>query len=119
MAMANGLLLAEGGVETRPRRYSPDLVRVERRGPVLRPSPRSEGTFGIDLTAGCPHGCRFCYIRGLSRYPGEGRVLFDPHVARRLVPELNALAEPPRQVVLSPASDPLPPVRAVVRATLA
>jgi DNA repair photolyase len=104
--MAEGISLAEPSAPTRAR---PELVAVERRGPILRRSPTGEGVFGIDLTAGCALGCPYCHIRGSSRYPGEGRVLFDPRVAVRLGSALDALADPPRLVVLSPSSDPLPP----------
>src|SRR3712207_3181478 len=100
-------------VESAPGRPQPALVRVARRGPILRPSPRSAGVYGLDLTAGCPHGCPFCHIRGSPRFPGESRVLFDPRVADRLAEELDGLADPPRLVALSPSSDPLPPVREV------
>src|SRR5437588_771995 len=115
--MSQGVMLAEpgAGARTRTRR---EWVIVERRGPILRPSPQGGGVFGLDLTAGCVHGCAFCHIRGASRFPGEGRILFDPRVPARLPAALDSLAEPPRLVVLSPASDPLPPVRAVREATL-
>src|SRR5262249_25718454 len=66
-----------------------------------------------DLTAGCLHGCPYCHIRGSARYPGPGRVLFDPRVVARLGPALDGLPEPPKLVVLSPESDPLPPIRDV------
>jgi DNA repair photolyase len=98
-------------------RSRPDFTLVDRRGPILRPSPTMEGVYGLDLTAGCAHGCPFCYIRGSRRYPGEGRVLFDPRVPRRLDEALERFDAPPRQVVLSPSSDPLPPIREVRRAT--
>ena len=91
----------------------PRLVRVARRGPVLRPSPTTVGTYGLDMTAGCIHGCGFCHIRGSSRFPGEDKVLFDPFTSERLAAVLDALESPPERVVLSPASDPLPPSREV------
>lgn len=98
-----------------PRRL-PRWVRVHRRGPVLRPARAAlaeAGTFGIDLTAGCGHGCAFCHIRGSAQYPGDDRVLFDPEVSGRLAMALDVLDRPPRLVVLSPSSDPLPPSREV------
>jgi DNA repair photolyase len=96
-----------------PRRL-PRWVRVHRRGPILRPARASlveAGIFGIDLTAGCGHGCAFCHIRGSALYPGDDRVLFDPDVSAHLGSVLDAPGRPPRLVVLSPTSDPLPPNR--------
>ncbi len=91
----------------------PRLIRTSRRGPVLRPSPALAGVYGLDLTAGCIHGCPYCYIRGSSRFPGDGRVLFDPFVVERLVEALDGMEMAPSRVVLSPSSDPLPPSREV------
>jgi DNA repair photolyase len=98
-----------------PRRW-PRWVRVHRRGPILRPARgglAAGGIFGIDLTAGCGHGCVFCHIRGSAQYPGDDRVLFDPGVSAHLESALDASDRPPRLVVLSPTSDPLPPSREI------
>ncbi len=96
---------------------SPRLVRVARRGAIFRSSPSLAGVYGLDLTAGCFHGCGYCHIRGSGRYPGEDRVLFDPFTADRLDDELDAMEMAPQQVLLSPSSDPLPPLREVRRVT--
>ena len=92
---------------------SPRLVRVARKGPLLRPSPTSAGVFGLDLTAGCSGGCPFCHIRGSARYPGSDRVLFDPFTSEHLPKALDGLRTSPSLVVLSPSSDPLPLEREV------
>ncbi|MFO0956873.1 MAG: radical SAM protein [Isosphaeraceae bacterium] len=89
---------------------------MSRRGPVLQAArgvDPSLGIYGLDLTAGCGHGCTYCYIRGTARYPGEGLMRFDPATQERLVAMLDSMPRPPRQVVMSPASDPLPPDRDV------
>lgn len=91
----------------------PRLVRVARRGPILRPSPTLAGVYGLDLTAGCLHGCRFCHIQGSARYPGDEKVLFDPFAAERLAEALDGMEPRPARVVLSPSSDPLPSAREV------
>ena len=91
----------------------PRLVRVARRGPILRPSPTAAGVFGLDLTAGCLHDCPFCHIRDSSRFPGGGRVLFDPFTSEHLAEAMDAMEMRPRQVVLSPSSDPFPKSREV------
>ena len=96
-------------------RSRPTLESVNRRGPILRPARKGSapGTFGLDLTAGCAHGCAYCHIRGSSQFPGEGRVLHDPGTSLRLEAALDAMERPPQTVVLSPTSDPLPPLRGV------
>ncbi len=101
---------AEFAVGTEP---FPHMLARSRRGPILRPSPSFEGTFGLDLTAGCLHGCSYCQIRGSRTYPGPDRVYFDPRSALRLEAALDELGDAVRRVVLSPTSDPLPPDRAV------
>ncbi len=107
-------------VEAGPRpvagRRRPELVTVGRRGPILRPArgaDESSRIFGLDLTAGCGLACPFCFVRGQATFPGEGRVLFDAEAAWRLEGVLARLDRLPRQVVLSPWSEPLPPVREV------
>jgi DNA repair photolyase len=92
------------------------LVRIKRRGPLLIPSPASPGVFGIDLTAGCPHGCPFCYVRGSALYPGPDRILFDPFSAETLTQLLATVRELPLRIVLSPTSDPLPVTSHEIRA---
>ncbi len=89
------------------------LVRVARRGPVLRPSPTVPGLYGLDLTAGCGHGCAYCPSRSAGRSAGDDRVYFDPETDERLGPALAALGLAVRRVVMSPSSDPLPPDRAI------
>mgnify|MGYP000997209074 CR=1 FL=1 len=101
-------------VEVRP--ISP-WVRVRRRGPLLIPSSESAspGIYGVDLTLGCGHFCRWCHVREAPAPMGRGRLLYDPRLAERLVDRLDSLAETPRAVCLSPRSDPFPPSREIVR----
>ena len=105
----------------RSARPRPNMTRVRRRGPVLRPArggPGPSGLYGLDLTAGCALGCAFCYVRGTARDPGPDRLLFDPNVVAALGSALDALEIPAQRVVLSPSSDPLPPIREIRSATL-
>ena len=93
----------------------PRWAAIRRRGPILRPSRSADpeaGIYGLDLTAGCGHGCVFCHTRGSPWFPGEGRVLLDPSASDRLIEALDVMDRAPRLVVLSPTSDPLPPHRA-------
>lgn len=97
------------------------LLPVSRKGPVLQAARGADpdaGLFGVDLTAGCGLGCSFCHIRGSARYPGEETILFDPATTERLTAELEQRTAPPKVVVLSPKSDPLPPDREVRFETL-
>lgn len=109
----------EGGVGTEAvdrGRSRARLLPVSRRGPVLQAAKGADpdaGIFGVDLTAGCGLGCTFCHIRGSSRFPGEGKILFDPATTERLLAALGRLPRPPQVVVLSPSSDPLPADRDV------
>ena len=34
----------------------------------------------INMTAGCVHGCAYCYIRGYSQYPGDDAVVVYPNL---------------------------------------
>src|SRR5437763_16491074 len=110
--MPDGLLFPMPVGEGVPARREPRWVEFHRRGPILRPAARGgdpdSGVFGIDLTAGCAHCCPFCHIRGASAYPGDGRILFDPSISRRLGWMLDDLKRLPKLVVLSPTSDPFP-----------
>jgi DNA repair photolyase len=97
-------------------RRKPRWVETRLRGPILRPSlgiNANPGVLGLDLTAGCAHGCPFCYIRSSPLYPGEHRVMYDTTISRRLEWTLDSMSPLPKLVVLSPASDPFPPHRPV------
>ncbi len=98
-------------------RSRPGWSRVRAEGPLLKPSCSAVEVYGLDMTAGCADKCAYCHIRGSDSFPGEGKVLFDPEVVDRLRGFLDRLDEPPRQVVLSPTSDPLPPLREIREAT--
>ncbi len=112
LLIRSSLQEANGMTESMVRSL-PELLPVGRRGPVLRASSTSEGVYGVDLTAGCGHGCAYCHIRTSSRYPGDARMLFDPYTAETLAAALAEQGEAVRTVVLSPSSDPLPPQRPV------
>lgn len=110
------LSLEPPALSTVAGRHRARLIPVSRRGPILQPARGVDpalGVYGLDLTAGCGHGCTYCYVRSNSRFPGEGLIRFDPATSERLLEFLDAMPRPPRQVVLSPLSDPLPPDREV------
>lgn len=114
-------LAEDGARDSGHRRVLPRVTHVRRRGPLLRPAragARDSGLYGFDLTAGCALGCAFCFVRGTARYPGPDRLLFDPRVVDAVGEAIDALELPPKRVVLSPSSDPLPPIREIREATL-
>ena len=107
--MPEGLLFPMPEAEVASGRRKAAGGETHLRGPILRPSQGANpGVLGVDLTAGCAHGCPFCHIRSSPLYPGEHRVLYDSTVARRLEWTLESLDRLPRLVVLSPMSDPFP-----------
>jgi len=114
--MSDGLLFPMPALEAEYTPRNLNWAEFHRKGPILRParSPQGDdGVYGLDLTAGCAHGCPFCHIRAAAWFPGENRVLFDPSLVRRFKWTLDALPKPPKLVVLSPTSDPFPPHREV------
>jgi pyruvate-formate lyase-activating enzyme len=55
-----------------------NVIRVERKTAVLTPSSLAclSRIPTVNLTAGCAHGCLYCYTRSYSSYPGEDKVAF-------------------------------------------
>jgi len=93
-----------------------EVVPVERQGPVLAQSRLAclKRIPTINLTAGCAHACRYCYTRGYSSYPGEGKILLYANTLSRLKKELPRKRQKPEAVYFSSSSDlfqPVPQVR--------
>jgi DNA repair photolyase len=62
-----------------------DMVRVtlvDRKSKALTPSRLRclAHLPTINMTAGCVHGCAYCYIRGYSQYPGDDAVVVYPNL---------------------------------------
>ena len=91
---------------------------VERRSQALTPSALAclATIPTINLTAGCAHGCIYCYTRGYSRYPGEGTVLVYRNTAAQVTRELARRRKKPMAVYFSPSSDAFQPVAEVLDA---
>jgi len=68
----------------------------------------------VNLTAGCAHGCLYCYTRGYRSHPGEGRILLYANTLRKLQEELPRKRSKPSSVYFSPASDLFQPVPEVL-----
>lgn len=95
------------------------LVRAERKTPVLK-AP-AFGCFrdipAINITRGCPHRCVYCYARGFPSAPPPGEVHLYTNLPAKLEEELARRKKWPRWVSFSTASDPFPPVEAVLEVT--
>ena len=93
-----------------------DVQHADRRSNVLTPSSLAclRRVATVNLTAGCAHGCLYCYTRGYSNYPGEARVILYANTLTRLQKELARKRVKPPAVYFSPSSDPFQPVPEVL-----
>ena len=57
------------------------------------------------MTAGCIHGCAYCYIRGYSQYPGDEAVVVYQNIAEKVEAELKRKRKRPVAVYFCPSSD--------------
>ena len=89
---------------------------AERKSAVLTPSALAclAAMPTINLTAGCAHGCVYCYTRGYSTYPGTGRVVLYANTLEKLKGELARKRVRPAAVYFSPSSDAFQPVPEVL-----
>ena len=92
------------------------VVAAQRKTPVLTPSRLAclAKIPTVNLTAGCAHGCLYCYARGYPTYPGDGKVLVYADTAARLRDELARKRKLPQAVYFSPSSDLFQPVPLVL-----
>ncbi len=88
-----------------------EIVPVERRSAVLRhPSlPCLARHYTINLTAGCPNRCRYCYARSFRHHPGWGKLLFYANTAELLERELARKRRAPELVFFSTGCEPFVP----------
>jgi DNA repair photolyase len=68
----------------------------------------------VNLTAGCAHGCLYCYSRGYSTYPGENRIVLYANTLKKLRAELPRKRKPPVAIYFSPSSDLFQPIPEVL-----
>ena len=71
----------------------------------------------VNLTAGCAHGCIYCYARGYTIYPGENTIVIYKNLLEKIVKELSRKKRRPKTVYFSPSSDPFQPVPEVLDMT--
>jgi len=87
------------------------VIEVQRRSSVLkRPSlPCLSAHYTINLTAGCPYECRYCYAQSFQSHPGLGIVRFYANTYEKLRCELPRKRHKPELVYFSTACEPFVP----------
>jgi len=71
----------------------------------------------INITAGCFHNCIYCYTKGYSQYPGDGKVILFDNTADKLKQELVRKRKKPQAVYFCPSCDPFQPVSQILEQT--
>jgi DNA repair photolyase len=89
-----------------------DVMKIERKSAVLTPSSLAclSHMPTINLTAGCAHGCLYCYTRGYTNYPGTNKVAIYANTLAKLQEELPRKRKKPKAVYFSPSSDLFQPI---------
>lgn len=92
------------------------IESIERKTAVLaRPTLKCLSQVAtINPTIGCSHQCAYCYARGYSIYPGDGKVLVYENMAEKLKKELPRRRKLPKYVFFSSSSDALQPIPQVI-----
>jgi len=92
------------------------VIRTDRKSPVLTPSSLAclARIPTVNLTAGCAHGCLYCYTRGYRSHPGDGRIILYTNTLEKLRDELHKKRKKPNAVYFCPASDLFQPVAEVL-----
>ncbi len=88
------------------------IIPRERRGTVLRHPllPCLSPHYTINLSAGCPNRCVYCYAKSYTFHPGDGNVVYYANTFRLLESELLRKRRKPCLVYFSTASEPFLPV---------
>ena len=60
----------------------------------------------INVTAGCLHGCLYCYAQSYSQFHGEGKVVVYENTLDMLRDELARRRTKPQAVYFSPSQPP-------------
>lgn len=91
------------------------VIKINHHSPVLTKSSLRclEDIPAINITAGCAHGCVYCYARGYSNYPGDGKILVYENTLEKLKHELFNKKHKPKVVYFSPSSDIFQPIKEV------
>lgn len=89
-----------------------EIIKASRKSNVLAPSSIAclSSFPTINFTAGCTHRCLYCYTKGYSSYPGEGKVKIYENTLEKLKRELPRKRVRPHAVYFSPSSDAFQPL---------
>ncbi len=71
----------------------------------------------INITTGCFHNCIYCYTKGYSQYPGDGKVMLFANTAEKLSEELVRKRKKPQAVYFCPSCDPFQPIPQILDQT--
>jgi len=93
-----------------------EVISTLRKSAVLSPSRLAclAEVPTINLTQGCAHGCVYCYARGYSGYPGDGKVVVYTNTLEKLKGEMARKKRRPGAVYFSPSCDAFQPVPQVL-----
>jgi len=88
-----------------------EIVVAERKSNVLHHPmlPCLSRYHTINLAAGCPHNCRYCYAQSFRNYPGKGTVLFYANALEQLRRELAGKRDRVEMVYFSTGCEPFMP----------
>ena len=92
---------------------------IERKGHVLTRSTLKclSQVASINPTLGCIHQCAYCYARGYSMYPGDGKIFVYANMVEKLKKELAMRRKLPAYVFFSPTCDVLQPIPQILNLT--
>jgi DNA repair photolyase len=95
------------------------LIEKNRKSNVLTPSQLRclSKIPTINITSGCIHDCVYCYTKGYSQYPGDGKVILFANTAEKLSEELSRKRKKPRAVYFCPSCDPFQPIPEILDQT--
>ena len=87
------------------------IERTLRKTSVLRHPglPCLQEHYTINLTAGCPFDCRYCYAQSFRHHPGVGKVIFYANSLELLRKQFPRMRNKPRLVYFSTACEPFAP----------
>jgi len=95
------------------------LIAKNRKSNVLTPSQLRclSKIPTINITTGCLHNCIYCYTKGYSQYPGDGKVVLLANTAQKLSEELARKRKKPHAVYFCPSCDPFQPIPEILDQT--
>jgi DNA repair photolyase len=67
----------------------------------------------VNISAGCPHKCVYCYAIGYSVYPGDNVIEIYADMAERIACELSRKRKRPKAVYFCPSCDPFGPLEQI------